>query len=138
MEVHLLLTQYMYLRPSPSLPLLGTTYIQITTAFLVIAGMCVFSTSSALFMFPGMYLYFQPALGVYGFEKADGIGRAHDLVIQGFIRFQAISFFPVWFSTTLIYLLVRVDTSTCCTCTDYLLARVDIITCVDTMYTHAQ
>ena len=68
----------------------------------------MFSTASALFMFPGMYLYFQPALRVYGFEKADGIGRAHDIVIQGFIRFQSISFFPIVLSTTLLYLLVRV------------------------------
>ena len=84
----------------------GTTYIQEHAALLVIAGVCVFSTASALFMFPAMYLYYQPALNVYGFERADGIGRAHDIVIQGFIRFQSISFLPVIFSTTLLYLLV--------------------------------
>ena len=84
----------------------GTTYIQEQAALLVIAGVCVFSTASALFMFPAMYLYYQPALNVYGFERADGIGRAHDIVIQGFIRFQSISFLPVIFSTTLLYLLV--------------------------------
>ena len=93
---------FIYWQPNPA----GTTYIQETAALLVIAGVCVFSTASALFMFPAMYLYYQPALNVYGFEKADGIGRAHDLVIQGFIRFQSISFLPVVFSTTLIYLLV--------------------------------
>ena len=85
----------------------GTTYIQVSAALLVIAGVCVFSTASALFMFPAMYLYYQPALNVYSFEKGDGIGRAHDLVIQGFVRFQSISFLPVVFSSTLIYLLVR-------------------------------
>ena len=75
-------------------------------ALLVIAGMCVFSTASALFMFPAMYPYYQKALVVYGFEKADGVGRAYDLVIQGFIRFSSITFFPVIFAVTTIYLLV--------------------------------
>lgn len=68
--------------------------------------MCVFSTASALFMFPAMYPYYQRALEVYGFEKADGVGRAYDLVIQGFIRFTSITFFPVIFAVTTIYLFV--------------------------------
>ena len=84
----------------------GTTYFQIDQAFLVISGMCVFSTASALFMFPAMYLYFKPALDMYGFEKADGVGRAYDIVIQGFIRFTSIAFFPVVIAVTVIYLLV--------------------------------
>lgn len=84
----------------------GTTYIQESAAYLVIVGFCVFSTASALFMFPVMWLYYQPALKMYSFEKADGIGQAYDIVIQGFIRFNYLSFFPVIFSTTLLYLLV--------------------------------
>ena len=85
----------------------GTTYFQIDQAFLVVSGMCVFSTASALFMFPAMYLYYKPALEVYSFEKADGIGRSHDIVLQGFVRFMFIAFFPVILSVTVIYLLVR-------------------------------
>ena len=59
-------------------------------------------------MFPAMYLYYQRALEVYGFEKADGVGQAYDIVIQGFIRFMSIAFFPVIFAVTVIYLLVRI------------------------------
>ena len=84
----------------------GTTYIQVQQSLLVIAGMCVFSTASALFMFPAMYPYYLKALQVYRFEKADGVGNAYDLVIQGFIRFTSITFFPVLFAVTVIYLLV--------------------------------
>ena len=69
--------------------------------------MCVFSTASALFMFPAMYIYFKPALDVYSFEKADGVGRAYDLVLQGFIRFVSVAFLPVAVAVTVIYLLVR-------------------------------
>ena len=68
--------------------------------------MCVFSTASALFMFPAMYLYYQRALDMYGFEKNDGIGLAYELVIQGFIRFASFAFFPVIAAVTVIYLLV--------------------------------
>lgn len=57
-------------------------------------------------MFPAMYPYYQKALQVYAFEKADGVGQAYDLVIQGFIRFTSITFFPVIFAVTVIYLLV--------------------------------
>ena len=57
-------------------------------------------------MFPAMYPYYQKALQVYGFEKADGVGQAYDLVIQGFIRFTSITFFPVIFAVTVIYFLV--------------------------------
>ena len=57
-------------------------------------------------MFPAMYPYYQKALQVYGFEKADGVGKAYDLVIQGFIRFTSITFFPVVLAVTVIYLLV--------------------------------
>ena len=86
--------------------LIGTTYFQIGQAFLVVSGMCVFSTASALFMFPAMYLYYKPALEVYKFEKADGVGRPHDIVLQGFVRFMFIAFFPIVLSVTVIYLLV--------------------------------
>ena len=57
-------------------------------------------------MFPAMYPYYQKALQVYGFEKADGVGQAYDLVIQGFIRFTSITFFPVISAVTVVYFLV--------------------------------
>ena len=84
----------------------GTTFLQISQAFLVISGMCVFSTASALFMFPPMYLYYGSALHLYKFEKADGIGYAYEVVIQGFIRFASIAVIPVSVSVAIIYLLV--------------------------------
>lgn len=90
-----------------SLPLLsGTTYFQVDEGLLIISGMCVFSTSSALFMFPAMYPYYTRALEVYKFERADGVGKAYDLVIQGFVRFAFLALFPVIFAATAIYLLV--------------------------------
>ena len=74
----------------------GTTYIQVNEGLLVISGMCVFSTASALFMFPAMYLYYQRALDMYGFEKDDGVGHVgHEIVVQGFIRFATFAVFPV-------------------------------------------
>ena len=84
----------------------GTTYLQVNQAFLVVSGMCVFSTASALFMFPAMYLYYQPALIMYKFERADGVGSAYELVVQGFIRFASIALIPVIVSVAVIYLLV--------------------------------
>ena len=63
-------------------------------------------------MFPAMYPYYQKALLVYGFEKADGVGKAYDLVIQGFIRFASITFFPVVFAVSVIYLLVSLPVTT--------------------------
>ena len=66
-------------------------------AVVVVSGMCVFSTASALFMFPAMYIYYKPALELYSFEKQDGVGRAYDIVLQGFIRFVSIAFFCCYF-----------------------------------------
>lgn len=86
----------------------GTSYFQVHAPLLVISGMCVFSTASALFMFPAMYPYYQRALEVYSFEKADGVGKAYDLVIQGFIRFTSITFFPLIIAVTVVYLFVRI------------------------------
>ena len=75
-------------------------------AVLVVSGMCVFSTASALFMFPALYIYYKPALDMYTFEKADGVGFAHDIVVQGFIRFASIALIPVFVAVSVIYLLV--------------------------------
>ena len=84
----------------------GTSYFQVDKSLLVISGMCVFSTTSALFMFPAMYPYYTRALEVYKFERADGVGKAYDLVIQGFVRFAFLAFFPMIIAVTAIYLLV--------------------------------
>ena len=75
-------------------------------AVLIVSGMCVFSTASALFMFPAMYLYYKQALDMYMFEKADGVGSAYDIVLQGFIRFTSIALGPVVVAVSVIYLLV--------------------------------
>lgn len=75
-------------------------------ALLIVSGMCVFSTASALFMFPAMYLYYRQALNIYRFEKADGVGCAYELVVQGFVRFGSIALLPVIASVALIYFLV--------------------------------
>lgn len=70
--------------------------------------MCVFSVASGLFVFPAIELYYTPALRVYGYERADGVGRSQDLVIQGFVRYITVAFIPVVLSTGLIYLLVSI------------------------------
>ena len=92
-----------------SLTFLGTSYFQVDEGLLIISGMCVFSTTSALFMFPAMYPYYTRALEVYKFEKADGVGKAYDLVIQGFVHFSFLALFPMIFAVTAIYLLVSFE-----------------------------
>ena len=57
-------------------------------------------------MFPAMYPYYRRALEVYKFEKADGVGQAYDLVIQGFIHYVFIALFPTIIAVTVIFLLV--------------------------------
>ena len=57
-------------------------------------------------MFPALYLYYKPALDMYKFEKADGVGRAYDIVLQGYIRFASIALGPVFVAVSVIYLLV--------------------------------
>ena len=51
-----------------------------------------------------LFLFF---LKVYRYEKADGAGRAQDLIVQGFIRFATMGILPVVFSAGVLYLLVR-------------------------------
>ena len=58
-------------------------------------------------MFPALYGYFSRALDIYTFERADGAGRASDLVIQPFVRFISMAFFPVIICAGVLYLLVR-------------------------------
>ena len=91
---------------NPLPPRLGTVYFQNTRPFLVVSGMCVFSVASGLFVFPAIELYYTPAIRVYAYERADGVGRSQDLVLQGFIRYISIAFVPVIVSTGIIYVLV--------------------------------
>ena len=81
-------------------------YLQTTKPFLIMSGFCVFSVASALFMFPALYSYYTRALEIYKFEHADGAGRASDLVIQPFVRFISMAFFPVIICAGVLYLLV--------------------------------
>ncbi len=92
--------------PPPPPPPPGTVYLQQLMPFLIVSGMCVFSVASGLFVFPAIELYYTPAIRVYGYERADGVGRSQDLVIQGFIRYIAIAFVPVVLSSGVIYILV--------------------------------
>ena len=59
-------------------------------------------------MFPALYTYFTRTLEIYAFERADGAGRAVDLVIQPFIRFTSMAFFPVIICAGVLYLLVNI------------------------------
>ena len=88
------------------IPSLGTVYFQQTTPILIVSGFCVYSVASALFMFPAVYSYLSKALSIYSFERADGAGRAADLVIQTFVRFTSMAFFPVILCAGLLYMLV--------------------------------
>ena len=81
-------------------------YFQTTEPFLVMSGFCVYSVASALFMFPALYTFYTPALQIYAFEHADGSGRATDLVIQPFVRFISMAFFPVIICAGVLYVLV--------------------------------
>jgi len=58
-------------------------------------------------MFPALYGYFSRALDIYTFERADGAGRASDLVIQPFVHFISMAFFPVIICAGVLYMLVR-------------------------------
>ena len=84
----------------------GTVYYQENTPLLIMSGFSVYSLASSLFLFPALYLYFARALEIYTFEHADGAGRAYDLVIQPFIRFVSMSFFPVVLCGAVLYVLV--------------------------------
>ena len=57
-------------------------------------------------MFPALYTFYTPALQIYTFEHADGAGRATDLVIQPFVRFISMAFFPVIICAGVLYMLV--------------------------------
>ena len=83
-------------------------YYQINDPFLIVSGFCVYSVASALFMFPAMYTFFTRAIEVYTFEHADGAGRATDLVIQPFVRFISMAFFPVIICAGVLYVLVSI------------------------------
>lgn len=75
--------------------------------------MAVFSCASGLYVFPAIELYYSPAIRLYSYEKANGLGAAKDLVIQGFIRYITIAFFPILVSTSMIYLMVQM-LAVCC------------------------
>lgn len=87
----------------------GTTYIQENLAFLVIPGLCAFSTASSFIMFPAMYTYYRRALEVSDTLRVDGVGSPRIIILQGFIRFASLAFFPVIISVTALYLLVSKD-----------------------------
>ena len=89
-------------------PHTGTVYYQSYNPLLVMSGFCVYSVASALFMFPALSLYYQRALEVYAYERADGVGSPWDIVIQGFIRGITLGFFPVIICAVMLYLLVCV------------------------------
>ena len=57
-------------------------------------------------MFPALYTFYTRALEIYEFEHADGAGRATDLVIQPFVRFISMAFFPVVICAAVLYVLV--------------------------------
>lgn len=84
----------------------GTTYIQQTDPALIVPAMAVFSCASGLYVFPAIEPYYSPAIRLYGYEKANGVGKAQDLILQGFARYVTIAFLPVLVSTSLIYILV--------------------------------
>ena len=58
-------------------------------------------------MYPALSLYYERALQIYTYEKADGYGKACDLVLQGFMRHMCLAIVPVVLSTMLLYFLVR-------------------------------
>ena len=69
--------------------------------------MCVLLSLDSLFVLNLCEMYFFYFLKVYRYEKADGAGRAQDIIVQGFIRFATMGILPVVFSAGVLYLLVR-------------------------------
>ena len=69
--------------------------------------MCVLLPLDSLFVLNLCEMYFFYFLKVYRYEKADGAGRAQDIIVQGFIRFATMGILPVVFSAGVLYLLVR-------------------------------
>lgn len=86
--------------------IVGTVYIQRSDPAQIVPAMTVFSVTSGFFVFPAIELYYTPAIKLFGYEKANGVGEAQDLVVQGFIRHVTIAFFPVVVSASSLYLLV--------------------------------
>lgn len=72
--------------------------------------MAIFCWASGLYVFPAIELYYTPAIKLFGYEKANGVGEARDIVLQGFIRYITIAFFPIVVSVSLLYLLVHFAT----------------------------
>jgi hypothetical protein len=85
---------------------IGTLYFQRSNPYLIVPAIGAFSGASGLYVFPAIEIYFTPALKLFSYEKANGVGSARDLVLQGFIRYATIGFLPVMMSTSLIYILV--------------------------------
>lgn len=85
----------------------GTIYFQQSDLNIILTAFCEFSAASALFMYPALSLYYERALQIYTYEKADGYGKACDLVLQGFLRHMCLAIVPVVLSTVLLYFMVR-------------------------------
>ena len=83
-------------------------YIQQSNPYFIVPSMAIFSCASGLYVFPAIELYYTPAIRLYGYEKANGAGKAQDLILQGFIRYVTIAFFPILVSMSLLYILVSV------------------------------
>ena len=86
--------------------IIGTIYYQKSEPYLLHASFSVYSLANCLFIFDAIYYLYSRAQIIYTFEHADGAGRATDLVIQPFVRFITLSFFPVFISTGMLYALV--------------------------------
>ena len=81
-------------------------------ALLVVPGMYVFSAVSTIFMYSAVHRHYKKALEVYNFEKAGGVHRTRDIVIESFVRFVSIAFLPVIIGTSIVYFLVSKHLST--------------------------
>lgn len=103
--MHLLIVMFVHLYPSA-----GTAYMQESTPYYVMLCFNVYSFASGLFMFPSLYAYFLRAVDIYKFEHADGAGQAGDLVIQPFVRFTSMVFFPLFICGGILYAMVTVQT----------------------------
>eukprot|EP00118_Oscarella_pearsei_P004171 m.17345 g.17345 ORF g.17345 m.17345 type:complete len:1779 (+) comp27452_c0_seq1:72-5408(+) len=85
---------------------LGTAYFQAGTPLLIMAAFCVFSFASSIFMFPAVFPHLSKAIEMFKLEKADGVGYSFEILLQTFLRFVAMSFFPLIVCTLILYLMV--------------------------------
>jgi hypothetical protein len=84
----------------------GSAYFQADSMLLIMAALSIYSYASSIFMFPPVYYHLSKALEMYYLEKADGLGRSIELLLQTFMRYIAKSTLPLVICSVLLCILI--------------------------------